>query len=923
MSVETVPRGRTKKDPYKHLADINRAITTSLDFDQVLRLIVDNAADLVDADISLLLLSDQDQRLSIRASFGIDPKRGASFFGRMEEDVIKQLSEQLSIHPDQSLVSVPIIAQNAVEGLLVIVRSKPLHEEESWQLSALADQAAIALGNARLYEMELAEANRERDETLEALRNANARVTRILESITDLFYQLDEEWRFTDVNRQTELRLGKSRSELLGKVIWDVFPGAVDSILYPMLHTAVDKMVATHFEVPSKLTPGSWFEGHAYPTGTGLTVYLRDITERKQSDMARRLLSSIVEFSDDAIISKNLDGIILSWNLGAERIFGYKAEEAIGKPITLIIPEERWHEEPEIIRQIAAGKSLEHYETVRQRKDGTLLDISVTVSPMRDEQGKVIGASKIARDVTAQKAAEQEIRFQAHLLNAVEQAVIATDLAGKVIYWNNFAESLYGWSAAEAVGSNIFDLTPAIESKDRAAEIFATLKNGHSWTGELTLRRRDGSTFPAMITDSPITNDSGELMGIVGVSVDITDEKIAEQERQRLLALEQNAREAAEAANRVKDEFLATLSHELRNPLNVVIGYAEILRRSAQSHDSAFVAKAAEVIRRNALAQSQLVSDLLDLSRLQMGKLAINRQPVSLTMIITDAIETVRTEADAKQIQLNLKNIDETILVTGDPVRLGQIAWNLLNNAVKFTPEGGAITVSLHRDEQSACLAIEDSGQGIEPTFLPHVFEIFRQADGSSARKQGGLGIGLALVKQLAELHNGQVKAESKGVGLGAKFTVCMPMREDEVPESGRQKTGNTGVLRKKFILVVDDSKETTEMLCRLLEMEGAFVWTARSGEEALALANGKSFDLIISDISMPEMDGYELLQQLRKLPSMAAVPALALTGFGRSSDKDRAKDEGFMRHLTKPLDIDKLLQSVRELTDDQKLNPK
>jgi two-component system CheB/CheR fusion protein len=288
-------------------------------------------------------------------------------------------------------------------------------------------------------------------------------------------------------------------------------------------------------------------------------------------------------------------------------------------------------------------------------------------------------------------------------------------------------------------------------------------------------------------------------------------------------------------------------------------------------------------------------------------------------MIITDAIETVRTEADAKQIQLNLKNIDETILVTGDPVRLGQIAWNLLNNAVKFTPEGGAITVSLHRDKQSACLAIEDSGQGIDPTFLPHVFEIFRQADASSARKQGGLGIGLALVKQLAGLHNGEVRAESKGVGLGAKFTVCMPIREDEVPESGRQKTGNTGVLKKKFILVVDDSKETTEMLCRLLEMEGAFVWTARSGQEALALADGKSFDLIISDISMPEMDGYELLQQLRKLPSMTDVPALALTGFGRSSDKDRAKDEGFKRHFTKPLDIDKLLQTVRELTDDQK----
>jgi PAS domain S-box-containing protein len=915
MIPDMVQLGCRDKDPYRRLAEINRAITTSLDFDQVLNRIVENAAQLVNANVSLLLLTDEDQRVSIRASLGIEQNLVSAFSGRMEEDLIRGLKRHLGLAANQQLISVPIIAKNALNGLLVIARETPLSPEEHWQLSALADQAAIALRNARLYEMELTEANRERDQTLDALQVANARATRILESITDLFYQLDRDWRFIDVNRQTEIHFGKTRAEMLGRVIWDLFPQAVDSPLYSMFHEAVDEMVAKDFEFPSNIVPGTWFEAHAYPSGSGLTVYLGDITERKQSEVTRLLLSSIVESSDDAIVSKDLNGTILSWNAGAERLFGYKADEVIGKSITIIIPQDRRNEEPAILEKIVSGGSVDHYQTVRQRKDGSLIDISVTVSPVKDEQGKIVGASKIAREITAQRKALEEIAFQARLLNAVEQAVIATDLEGKVIYWNDFAEGLYGWSAEEALGSNIFDLTPAADSQPKAAEIFETLKAGKSWTGELLLKRRDGSTFPAIITDSPITNDKNQLIGIVGVSVDITDEKVAEEERKKLLARAQSARAEAEAANRLKDEFLATLSHELRNPLNVVIGYSEILRRSDGAQNEGFVAKAAEVIRRNALAQTQLVSDLLDLSRLQTGKLAINRQPVSLTTIAQDAIETVRAEAEVKNISLNLADSSDTFVVDGDPVRLGQIVWNLLNNAVKFTPAGGTITISLTRQDRGACFVIEDTGQGIVPEFLPHVFEIFRQADASSSRRLGGLGIGLALVKQLAELHGGHIKAESEGSGRGARFSVWLPVQNFDASEPEVKMTGNAGVLKRKFILVVDDSRETTEMLSRLLQMEGAFVWTARSGVEALELAEGKIFDLIITDISMPEMDGYQLLHKLRELPPMADVPALALTGYGRSSDVDRANREGFARHFTKPLDIDKLLQTVKELT--------
>jgi len=289
---------------------------------------------------------------------------------------------------------------------------------------------------------------------------------------------------------------------------------------------------------------------------------------------------------------------------------------------------------------------------------------------------------------------------------------------------------------------------------------------------------------------------------------------------------------------------------------------------------------------------------------------------VSLSTIISDAIETVRTEATAKRISLEVKLDKEVLVVEGDPIRLGQIAWNLLNNAIKFTPVEGKVRITLSGEGDYSVLAVEDSGQGIAPEFLPHVFEIFRQADASIVRRQGGMGIGLALVKQLAELHGGDVKAESEGPGKGARFTVKVPLYTPGVSGLPAEKTGATGALNSKFILIVDDSTETTEMLGKLLELEGAFVDIAKSGREALEIAREKRFDLVVSDISMPEMDGYQLLRSLREIPDMANVPVVALTGYGRTNDIDRARDEGFAEHLTKPLDLDKLLLIVKRLTD-------
>lgn len=782
---------QSEDSSFNRLAAINRAITTSLNFNEVLGLIVVNTAELFSAQTSLLLLADPDGILRVKAAHGRNCAQAREFSGQMEESTIGTLSDRLCLDARESLVTVPVVVDGSINGFLAIVRESPLSAEEYWQIAALADQAAIALNNARLHEMETGEAWRQRDEILNALRESHQKTNRILESITDLFYQLNSEWRFIDLNKRVEDVFGKTRDELIGRVIWDVYPQTVGTTLHTRCLEAMNENVPVHFEVDSRIVPGVWFEAHAYPSAGTLSIYLRDITERK--------------------------------------------------------------------------------------------------------------------------LAEQEIGFRAHLLDTVEQAVIATDLEGRIIYWNSFAEGLYGWSKAEAVGSNVLDLTPAEGLREKAEEIMSGLRRGMSWSGEFLLQKKDGSLFPGMVTDSPILDGAGMLIGIVGVSVDITDRKRSEAERARLLESAGKARAEAERANALKDEFLATMSHELRNPLNVILGYVEVMLRSDEAQ-SPFLRKAADVLKRNALAQSQLINDLLDLSRLQSGKLSLNRGTVAFSTVLTDAVETVRAEVKSKNIQLELDISDEVLFVEGDPLRLEQVVWNLLNNAVKFTPDGGTIEITLASEAGHAVLVVKDSGEGIEPAFLPKVFDMFRQADASSHRKHGGMGIGLALVRQLVELQGGTVTAESAGVNTGAEFTVRIPLSKELKPRLKAGETSLKAALNHRRILVVDDSKDTIEMLSALFKIAGAEVIAAASGAEALQIADESEFDVIVTDISMPAMDGFEFLRRLRLLPAQRDVPVMALTGFGQAEDMERAEAAGFFSHVTKPLDLDKLLRILREV---------
>jgi PAS domain S-box-containing protein len=397
----------------------------------------------------------------------------------------------------------------------------------------------------------------------------------------------------------------------------------------------------------------------------------------------------------------------------------------------------------------------------------------------------------------------------------------------------------------------------------------------------------------------------------------------AEAEREQLLQREQEARDAAEKANQLKDEFLATLSHELRNPLNVILGYSELLLRMPEIAHSSRLAQMAEALRRNAQSQSQLINDLLDLSRLQRGKIALNQETVSLAAIIDSAVETVRADASSKGIDIRMFGSDQLLLIDGDRLRLQQIAWNLLNNAVKFTPHGGSIDISLKNENGSAVLVVTDTGQGIDPAFLPHVFEMFRQADSSNSRRHGGLGIGLALVRQLVQLHGGAIEAQSEGQNKGSRFTVSLPLLRETGPLSSSVLASSAAVKlnlppRTSF-LIVDDSEDTIRMLEQLLKMSGANVTTATNGADALRLASENEFDVILSDISMPEMDGFEFLQRLRKIEGRQHVPVVAITGFGRSDDIERARTAGFYSHLTKPLNLDALAEVLNQLARHQR----
>ena len=475
-------------------------------------------------------------------------------------------------------------------------------------------------------------------------------------------------------------------------------------------------------------------------------------------DPAALRLAAIVESSDDAIISHDLNGAIETWNRAASRIFGYTTDEMIGRPVDLLFPAER--SQADLLRQLRDGVSIEHVQTTALAKSGITVPVSLSISPVLTHQREIIGVARIIRDLSAQQQAERDVFRLAAIVNGSEDAIISKDLNGIVQTWNSAAERMFGYNAAEMIGQSIMKIIPPDrygEEKTVLSRIRAGLPVEHF---ETVRRRKDGTAIEISLSVSPIRTPSGTIIGASKIARDISI--------QRQLARD------AEEANRVKDEFLATLSHELRTPLNAVLGYTRMLRSGKLETERQ--ERAIDVIERNATVLHQLVTDVLDVSGIVTGKIRVNLVMCDLSVIVQTACESVRPTADTKGVQILVQTPATPVTVRCDSDRMQQVLWNLLTNAVKFTPRGGHVSVDVGSSDRSAIVTVKDTGIGIKPEALPHVFQRFWQGDSVNSRLTSGLGLGLALARHFVELHGGTITADSDGPGTGATFIVTLPL---------------------------------------------------------------------------------------------------------------------------------------------------
>ena len=681
--------------------------------------------------------------------------------------------------------------------------------------------------------------------------------------------------------------------------------------------------------------------GRAFVAPTGAPVRMlgvaMDITARKRAEEEAVALAAIVQSSDDAIVSETLQGKIVSWNAGAERMYGYTADEVKGRSVRMLFPAEHGDEVPRILRRVRAGEHVEQRDAVRVRKDGTRIDVSAIVSPIRDGAGRVIGASTIARDVTEQRrterrlAALQTLTDAALLHTSLDELVrdllrglcsaLACDVASILLLTEDgrrlVVRASHGLPEEEGlvipigqgvVGRVAAERRPSVVEDLATAEIESAVLRARGLTSLLGVpllvdERVVGVVHVATVARRAFTEDETRLMLLAA------DRMALAIDHARLFEAERSARAEAETANRTKDQFLATLSHELRTPLTSMLGWLRMLRSGRL--DDTMAARALETVERSTRAQAQLINDLLDISRIVSGKLTMDLTSVDADDVVAAALEAAGPLAESKSIALTHGRAGGAAVVHGDAGRLEQVVWNLLSNAIKFTPEGGRVSVDVCAGESELTIAVADTGKGIAPELLPEIFERFRQ--GTATRTQGGLGLGLAIVRHLVELHGGLVAAHSDGPGRGATFTVQLPLagvaRVDAAPgESGHEFPRLDGVR----VLVVDDEPDARALMGTVLAQCGADVATVASSAAALEALRRAPYDVLLSDISMPEEDGYQLVRKVRALN--LSIPAAAVTAFARAEDREAALAAGFQLHVAKPVEPAVLARAVESL---------
>jgi len=809
----------------------------------------------------------------------------------------------------------------------------------------------------------------------ETMYRGRRRLEGLLHSIDEGFVVFDVEWRYRYVNERAAELLRQPASFLLGKAIWDVFPDIIGTDIEEKLRHASTRNEPVEFETFYK-PYGRWFRTRVFPTPEGFSALLEDTTARKQAAEAGLRLGAIVRSSEDAIVAKDLDGIITAWNPAAERLFGFTAEEAIGRSIRMIVPADRQGEEDEVLRRLRRGESIEHMETVRVRNDGTPVDIALTVSPIKDADGRIIGASKIARDIGERRRAEAE---RGRLLageqaereraeSAEERAMLLSDSSAALSASLDSATTLRtvsrlvvprfadwciidlvardhtvervavsaGAPDTEALLLELQQYVPDWKSSQPAAEVLrtrttmlipevteetlvSTSRDARHLEIMRRLRPRSAIAVPMVTRQRTVgaitlVRTSEHAYGAIDVALaeELARRAALAVDNATLFSEADQARAQAESANRAKDEFLAVLSHELRTPMNAVYGWARMLQMG--QIDSATTPRALDAIVRNAHVQLQLIDDLLDVSRIISGKMRLDIRPVDLPRVLEAALDAVRPAADAKGLRLQPLIDPSAGPLNGDPDRLQQVVWNLLMNAVKFTPRDGRIQLALQRVNSHVEIVVSDTGAGIRSELLPLIFDRFKQGESGTTRNQGGLGIGLALVRHLVELHGGSVTAESPGEGKGSTFRVKLPLvaalvaaGEERVHPTARQAPPSYRgpSLRGLRVLVVDDDPDALDLVATILRRAEAEARLCTSPPEALDVLRSWKPHVLVSDIEMPGEDGYSLIRKVRELSGSEGgqIPAVALTAYGRPEDRVRTLSAGYSMHVAKPVD--------------------
>lgn len=614
-------------------------------------------------------------------------------------------------------------------------------------------------------------------------RESHARKTAILNAALDCIITIDHDGNVLEFNPAAESTFGYRSQDVVGRKMAELIipPSLRDQHRHGIAHylaTGEGPVLNRRLEITAMRSDGSEFPIELSVTpivsdGAPIfTAHLRDITDRNKLWESARRLVAVVESSDDAIVSKSLDGIIQSWNPAAERLFGYTAEEAVGRHISMLIPSDRLAEEDHIISQIRSGERVDHLDTIRVRKDGRSIQIALTVSPVKDSDGRVIGASKIARDIAERKRLESELRQ------------LAADLS---------------------------------------------------------------------------------------------------------------------EADRRKNEFLALLAHELRNPLAPILNAVQVLRLKGSTGEA--VQAAAEMMERQISQMVRLVDDLLDVSRISRGTIELRRGRVELASVVHHAVEAADSLVQCMGHNLTLTLPPQPIYLNADPTRLAQIIGNLLNNACKFTDKGGRISLTAEQDGDQVVIRVRDTGIGLAADQLPRIFDMFVQVDSSLERSAGGLGIGLPLVKTLVEMHGGTVEARSAGLGRGSEFIVRLPALAAAEPPLLEPSPGDARPSTARRILVVDDNRDSADSLAMLLELTGNQTRTAYDGFEAVDAAAAFRPDVVLLDIGLPRQNGYEAARQIRQQPWGKPMLLVALTGWGKDEDRQKSKEAGFDGHLVKPVD--------------------